>query len=339
VMHLSAGTRLVPTAAILNVWAHCVDYYLPFRGAWLLVSAACVFAAIEGLRGRVVGFVAAWWALTSLGVLRYAATLSEWPDHPVPSWLNTSQLALPSLLLVAWVIASIADGRLPVLRRLGARTRAGGAVAVLVILTTLMMRQAYATLQRDEDELVRFVSPPLSACRALKAAAFYVRSHDGALPYVFQLSSDVYLGHIGEFYYGLSYGRSSRPEDPNHLLDFGLHAYGRKYPPQAFYRAYEVPRFEYYVDFTADHVADEDGFKASVVSRLLGEGANVVCTITDAGRPIGRILSFRDEGPVQLDARAASKSWDRQFGHARTLLLQPLAGTAYHFGYNWRKLE
>ena len=231
------------------------------------------------------------------------------------------------------LIASIAEGRLAVTRRLRPSVRGALAVALLLSLTTLMAAEAHAVA--FESAGAAAAPGRLSACRTVKAAAFYVRSRESDPPYVFHLSSDVFLGHFGEFYYGLSYGRSSRPEDPNRLLDFGLEQFGRRYPPEAFYRAYGVRHFDYYVDF----VDDRDPFKVQAVNRLLGEGARVVCTIRDGGRPIGRILSFRDERPVDLDYRTAARSWDRAFASPRTLLLQPLAGTAYHFSYNWRTPE
>jgi hypothetical protein len=102
--------------------------------------------------------------------------------------------------------------------------------------------------------------------------------------------------------------------------------------PDAFYAAYGVRHFDYYVDF----LDDRDPFKASVVDRLLGQGARVVCVIRDGGRPIGRILSFRAEAPIDLEYRLAARGWDRAFAWPRTLLQQPLTGGAYHFNYNWR---
>jgi hypothetical protein len=132
----------------------------------------------------------------------------------------------------------------------------------------------------------------------------------------------------------LSYGRSSTPEDPNHLLDFGFWQFNRLSPPQAFYRAYGVERFDYYVDF----LDNQEPLRREVADQLVRDGARVVCTITDNGRPIGRILSFSDRKPIELDYRTAARMWD-DLVSARTLVRQPLAGTAYHFGYNWRAPE
>ena len=118
-------------------------------------------------------------------------------------------------------------------------------------------------------------------------------------------------------------------------LDFGGQQFRREYPPEAFYRSYAVQHFDYYVDF----LDDPDRLKQQALDRLFREGAHVVCTIWDNGRAIGEILSFKDEPHVALDYWAAAEGWDRTFGRARTLLLQPLAGTAYHFGYSWRSPE
>src|SRR5207302_1992731 len=87
---------LLPTRAALTGWQHAVDWYFPFHGAWITVSVTCALAALRGIRGDRIGFVAAWWLLASLGVLRYASG----PD-PNPSWLNAYSLAVPSLLLAA----------------------------------------------------------------------------------------------------------------------------------------------------------------------------------------------------------------------------------------------
>jgi hypothetical protein len=178
----------------------------------------------------------------------------------------------------------------------------------------------------------------LATARMVKAAAFYVRSHGPALPYVFQIYSNVRLGHIGEFYYGLAYGRGLHPEDPNHLLDLGKDQFGRLVAPELFYRAYGVKSFDYYVDFP-ENADNKDEFRGETIYRLLGAGARVVCTVSEGENRLGRILSFRDERPISLDYWTAARSWDRTFAKPGTLLLQPLAGTAYHFGYNWKSPE
>lgn len=329
------GTWL-PSREVLIAWSRCVDFYFPFRGAWIGVTAAFVLAAWQGLRGGMIGLVAAWWLLASAGLMRY---MGESTDI---GWLNAYQLAVPSYLLVAWLISSSAEGRLPGAGRLPSLVRGAAAVALLVPLTGLMIRQANTVAFATEaangiaaGQLISAGQPRLSNCRALKAAAFYVRSHANGLPYVFHVSPDVSLGYIGEFYYGLSRGRSLRPEEPNRLLDFGLNQFHRKYPPDAFYRAYGVPHFDYYVDF----VAESDALKEPILSRLTAQGARVVCTIWDGNRAIGRVLSFHDEPRSDLDYRAAGAAWDRTFAHPRTLLLQPLAGTSYFFGDNWKSPE
>ena len=348
VMLRGSHGSLIPSRDAWSVWSQVIDLYFPCRGAWLAVTAICALAFVEGLRGRTIGFVAAWWLLASAGLIRYLAGVESMGRSAAAGWLNASgSLAVPSLLLVAWFIASVADGVVPGIRRW--RPLARGALA-LAFWLAMIARLAY------QSDLVAFGDPlafvargltvdqisqtseiRLGACRTVKAAAFYARSRQPALPYVFHLSSNVHLGHIGEFYYGLSYGRSLRPEDPNHLLDFGGQTgqFTRPHFPEEFARVYGVDHFDYYVDF-AD---DQDPLKPAAVSRLIAEGAREVCTIRDRGRLIGRILSFNREPPIELDARTASASWDRQFGRAGTLLLQPLAGTAYHFGYNWRSPE
>jgi hypothetical protein len=340
-----AHGSLIPSTDAWTVWARVVDLYFPFRGAWVAVTGICALAAIEGVRGRAIGFVAAWWLLASTGLIRYLAGVESMGRTATAGWLNASgSLAVPSFLLVAWLIASIGDGTLPVVRRFRPAARGALAIALWLALITPMAAQgaavAFATVPvrgLTIDQLSQTAPGGLSACHALKAAAFYVRSRRPALPYVFHLSSSVYLGHIGEFYYGLSYGRSSRPEDPNHLLDFGRQTgqFKQAHFPEEFARVYGIDRFDYYVDF-AD---DRDPLKAEALNRLLAAGARVVCTIRDGGRPIGRILSFSGEPPIDLDYRTAAASWDRLFARAGTLLLQPLAGTAYHFGYNWRSPE
>ena len=338
--------RLLPSMHVLSAWAQSVDYYFPFRGAWILVALACAFAVRDGLRGRPIGFVAAWWLLASFGIVRYAAA-TEAMSGGVPGFLNAYQLAAPSFLLVAWLLASFAHGRLPMTDRLGPVVRGLVAGGVVLAMAGLMARQttvvAFAEPPRSDigsNRLVKHTDMPLSACRTVKAAAFYIRSHqaEARLPYVFHLSSDVYLGHIGEFYYGLSYGGSSQPDDPNHLLDFGWHQYSRQHPPDAFYGPYGVRLFDYYVAFTEERATTKapQDFAPAVVRRLQAQGARVVATVTDGGRPIGRILSFRDEPHIELDYRTASEEWNRRFGRAGTLMQQPLAGSSYHFGYQWR---
>lgn len=317
----------------LIAWAHAIDWYFPFRGAWAPVTAAWLLAAWAGLKGRRVGFVAAWWLVASLAILRYAAGLERAGiTPPVPSRLNAYQLAPPSFLLVAWALAALVEGGRSEFRRIPRRLRSVVGATLLLALVTLMARDAEVVAVERVGVDGGQAGSRLGACRTVKAAAYYVRTHGDRSTYVFHLSSDVFLGHIGEFYYGLNYGRWPRPDDPNRLLDFGLEALKARYPPDAFYAAYGVRHFDYYVDF----LDDRDPFKASVVDRLLGQGARVVCVIRDGGRPIGRILSFRAEAPVDLEYRLAARGWDRAFAWPRTLLQQPLTGGAYHFNYNWR---
>lgn len=334
---LFKGTHgaFLPSAAVLAALPESIDAYFPMRGTWLLVIVAFMLAAWNGWQGRAVGFLAAWWLLAAVALLRYAAGNEAVGYPPTPGYMNAYNLAVPSFLLVAWLIGSIMEGRIVLANRLTPFLRGAIAIALLLPLLTLMGIRAHAAAFVVPSEETSPV--PVSACRTIKAAAFYVRSHEPGVPYVFHLwdgRHDVFLGSIGEFYSGLSYARGSRPEDPNHLLDFGFTQYGRPHALDEFHRAYGVQHFDYYVDFV-DH---RTPFKVAAVNQLLAEGAHVVCTIWNDGRPIGRILSFRDEPPTDLDYRAAASGWDATFARAGTLL-QPLAGTAYHFGYNWRALE
>lgn len=344
---LRGQTGLVPSLHVLAAWLRAIDYYLPFRGAWVVVLAAFAVAAAAGLRGDAVGAIAVWFALASIGLIRYAQALEAMDPASVPGMLNAFYLAPPSLLLVAWLLASIADARSRIAASLAPAARGVGVCAATAVLAVAMGRQAWAVAFAEppgpgigSNRLAKLTDMPLSACRTVKAAAWYIRSHEhGRLPYVFHLASDVYLGHIGEFYYGLSYTRSSAPEDPNHLLDFGWQQFGRHYPPEAFYKPYGVPHFDYYVEFTDErgHLAVDRAFAEQSGERLRREGARVVCTIRDGGKPIGRVLSFDGETPIDVDYRAAAAAWDRTFGRRDRLMQEPLAGSAYHFGYNWRR--
>ncbi len=334
-MLVRGGSGMVPSLHVLGAWLQSIDDYVPFRGAWVVVLVAFVTATVKGFRGDPVGVVAFWFALASLGLLRYGSALEAINPRSAPGFLNAYYIAPPSLLLVAWLLASLARGR-----------AAWVAIGAAVVLAAAMGRQAwivaFAEPPRPDiapNRLVKLTDMPLSACRTVKAAAYYIRSHErGTVPYVFHLSSDPYVGHIGEFYYGLSYSRSSKPEDPNHLLDFGWQQFGRYNPPEAFYTAYQVPHFDYYVQFAEErtNLPTDRPFAAAAAERLRREGAREVCTIWDNGRPIGRILSFAPAPHEDVDYRTAAAAWDRSFARADRLMQQPLAGTSYHFGYNWR---
>jgi hypothetical protein len=344
---------LIPSSDAWAAWARSVDWYFPFRGAWIGVTVACALAAVAGVRKGAagVGVLVAWWLLASYGVLRYVTGLIAVGHVPEATWLNASPLAVPSLLLVAWAITAVAEGRVMLVDRLPRAARGGFALALLLALATLMARQAEVVAFEPvagrgllPEHLTHDMGSDLnmSVCRTTKAAAYYVRSVSDAnarLPFVFHLTSLTALGHFGEFYYGLSYSGSVTPPDPNHLLDFGKDQFGTPKPPEAFYRAYGVDRFDYYVEFIDG--PDRDGFVRPSVDRLVAEGARVVCTIRDAGRPIGRVYSFRNESfrnepPVELEYRDAAEQWDWTVGRSANRQLQPLVGTAYHFGYSWR---
>jgi hypothetical protein len=340
VIFKGAGGAWIPSRAVLAAWAEGVDWYLPFSGSWIAVLVACLFAAREGLRGKMPGFLSAWWLLASIGVIRYAAGQESAGSAPGLGWLNAYQLAMPTFLLLAWFIAAAASGEIAPFRSFPVWLRASAAYAMLLPIIAVFVLQArnVATAPTPDygmriEQLSAAVPPGYDTCHALKAAAYYVRAHETTLPYVFQLSPDVYLGHIGEFYYGLSYSRSSRPEEPNHLLDFGVNQFGKSSPPEAFYRPYGVEHFDYYVDF----LMETDPLKVKALERLEREGARVVCVIRDGGRPIGRVLSFRESPAVEIDYRDAARQWDRTFARPGTLFQEPLAGTSYHFGYNWRR--
>jgi hypothetical protein len=332
------GSGIVPSAHVIRAWLQGIDDYFPFRGAWIVVLVAFVAATVAGLRGNPIGAVAGWFAIASIGLVRYAGAMEAINPASVPGFLNAYFIAPPSLLLVAWLLASI-----------GQRRWSMFVTIATLALAAAMARQAWHVAftpppgpDIGPNRLVRYTDMPLSACRTVKAAAFYVRSHEkGQLPYVFHLASDAYVGHIGEFYYGLSYTRSSNPEDPNHLLDFGWQQFARHVPPERFYAAYGVPRFDYYIEFSEERTNSEADrpFAIEAAERLRREGAHVVCTIWDESRIIGRILSFRNETPIDLEYRVAAAAWDRVYGRPDRLLQQPLAGSSYHFGYNWRPPE
>lgn len=332
VLFKGTGGAWMPTRGVLKAVSDSVDWYFPFHGAWMVVVIAAALAAVEGFRGRIAGFLTAWWLLAAVAIARYAAGNEATGTYPTPGATNAYNLAVPSLLLFAWLLASIADGRFALARMVPPVARGGLVVAALAVTLVLSAGQARAVAFRAPDAEIS--APGYTSCRVVKAAASYVRSHGRGVPYVFHLSGDGALGHFGEFYYGLSYGGSAATQDPNHLLDFGLWHFGRRHPPQEFYRAYGVQQFDYYIDF----VDKPDPLKAEAVDQLLREGAHIVCIIWDEGRPIGRILSFHDEQPIDLDYRTAARAWDRMVT-ARSLLLQPLAGSAYHFGYSWRTPE
>jgi hypothetical protein len=329
VLQRGARGSLVPSLDVLEGWAQGVNHYFPFPGVWLAMTVLAVLAACEGLRGRVIGMVAAWWFLGSIAVIRYLTGLEAAGMPPRASELSSFHVLLPSLLLTGWFLAALADGELPGIRWARAWARGAVAVAALALLLGFMARDAVA-VAFDPPEAVRG-----DACRVVKAAAYYVRSHGGPSTYVFHLTSDVWLGHIGEFYYGLSYGGSLRERTRNHLLDFGGDAIGRRYTPEALAQAYGVTRFDYYVEFDPRFRRSEAAFATQAVDRLVADGARVVATIRDHGRAIGRILSFRDEPAVDLEYREAAAAWDHTFARPGRLLQEPLTGTAYHFGYQW----
>ena len=262
VMLRGAHGSLIPSRDAWAIWARVVDLYFPFRGAWLAITGICALAVVEGCRGRAIGFVAAWWLLASMSLIRYLAGVESMGRAASAGWLNASgSLAVPSFLLVAWLIASIGGGSLAVVRRFRPAVRGALAVALWLVLIIPMAAQgdtvAFATVPvrgLTIDQLSQTPPDRIGACGTVKAAAFYMRSRLPALPYVFHLSSNVHLGHIAEFYYGLSYGRSARPEDPNHLLDFGrlTGQFKRAHFPEEFARVYGVDHFDYYVDFADD---------------------------------------------------------------------------------------
>src|SRR5579871_6004791 len=320
------GGSWMPTLGALRMWARCVDGYVPIPAGWVLALAAFALAVRDARRGSRIGIVAFWWALASVGIIRYASGGAE------PGALNAYYIAPPTLLLVAWLIV-----RCPV---------AIGSVVAATLLIPFAIEAhvaAFDTAPRfglRVEQLVHHTEMPVSTCRTIKAAAFYIRSRPPALPNVFHLSSDgwnVYLGHIAEFYDGLSYGRAADTDDPNHVFDFGEQRFGRQVPPEALAAAYGLPHFDYYIDFVDE--PDRAGVKPATLARLQREGARVVVTIADRGRPIGRILAFSSEPPTTLEYADAAAGWDRTFARASTLLLQPIAGSAYHFGYNWKTPE
>jgi hypothetical protein len=344
VLRRGAHGWLVPPADVLVGWARGVDHYLPFAGAWVVMAVVAGLAAREGLRGRAVGVVAAWWFVASVAVVRYLTGLKAGGRAPTNvTSLSTFHLLVPSLVLAAWFLDALAAGELPWTRRWRASVRSAVAAAALGLLLVCLARDANAIAFGFRGPVPQKESRQ-GACRVVKASAAYVRSHGTPASSVFLLTSDLTLGHIGEFYYGLSYSGSTRGEGTNHLLDFGTQVLGRRYAPWALAHAYGVPHFDYYVEFLDplyrafldDHFPGETAFTTDVVDRLVADGAHVSATILEGDREIGRVITFRDEPPVALDSREAARVWDRVFARPGRLIQQPLAGSAYHFGYHWK---
>jgi hypothetical protein len=147
---------------------------------------------------------------------------------------------------------------------------------------------------------------------------------------VFHLTSAVALGHFGEFYYGISYGANPRTGERNRLVDFGGQVLGRARSAREMASAYGVRHFDHYVQF-----ADDDGpLVASAVDELRRQGARPVLEVTSDGRVIGRVWSFDSPSIGTVAFREAAHRWDTSV-YLRDLIRQPLAGTAYHFGYSW----
>ncbi|MBI1892857.1 MAG: hypothetical protein HYS14_01915 [Candidatus Rokubacteria bacterium] len=323
---------LVPTSEMFVAWARAVDWYFPFRAGWVLVLAGFVLAAPKALRGDAVAVVWVWFAMVSFGVMRYASGLKGLGmGFSVPTWINAYSLALPGYILLAglfsraWRVAILKERSLVARVWRGVLCAGGGAFFWLAVHQSAAI--AY-NVEQAVDQVAR-----RDACRTVKAVSYYIRELGPANAYVFHLSSDVFLGHFGEFYYGLSYSRSSTPEEPNRLLDFGREVFGKEVAPDELYEAYRVPHFDYYVDFMGEGGA----WRSEVISKLLKSGARVVLVVRYQGREIGRVLSYRPVPERTFEYAEAAAAWDQTYGRLDRLFQQSLAGTSYHFGYNWRR--
>jgi hypothetical protein len=336
----------LPTPGMLSSWAMSVDQYFPFRGAWIVVGCAALLATAEGLRGRLIGFVAVWWWLASFSILVYIRKAESFgiADPPTGQLSAASFLLVPSLFLVAWVLTALADDSLPGIRIAPAGIRGTMAIGILVVLVFFMGREAHARAFRDATIEAMLPGWPVeepglrrSACRAVKGAGYYLRSRGGDRPFVFHHSSDVTLAYFAEFYYGLSYSAAPDGRDPNRLFDFGQHVFHRRYRPAAFLRPLGRRQFDYYIDFVGYDYHGDRPFANATLAEIAREGARVVCRIRDGARVIAQIWSFHDEALTEVDYVDAARRWDLSYARPRGLLQQPLAGTIWHFPQSWRQ--
>lgn len=320
-----AGGGVWPDANTFVAWFRTFGWYFPDARYFWVVLGAWLLALRSGIRNPVAGTLAVWWVIVSVGIIRYTAGLQALGQPaPVPMWVNAYMLALPSYLLVAWACGHLMEQQAGIPLRIAA-------VAIAASIALPLAAQARAGEVAPLQTLRgSFYNEHKSECQVVKAASYYVRRHGTPESTIFHLTSNNFLGHFGEFYYGVSYGSNARTGERNRLLDFGEQIVGRKVTPEAFARAYGVPHFSYYVEF----VPSRDPFSAAAVARLHAAGARAVFDIREQGTTIGRVWSFQDAPVEAMEFADAARLWN-DYGSLSELIRQPLAGTAYHFGYGW----
>jgi hypothetical protein len=316
---LRGGGGGVPGLAALQGWMQTFQGYFSHAAYFWVVVVAWVLAVRNGRRDAVAATLALWWGLMSLAVVRYATGLEAAGMQAAPSSINASMVALPSYLLVAYFCGSLVQHANVFLRFAG-----------LAVCAAVVVPMGVQTVQGRGLEGLQgsYYLTHRSQCQMVKAASYYVRAYGRPDSTVFHLTSAVALGHFGEFYYGISYGANARTGERNRLVDFGGQALGRARSAREMAAAYGVRHFDYYVQF-----ADDEGpLVGSAVDELRGEGAMPVLEVTSDGRVIGRVWSFDSPSIGTLPFREAAQRWDTSV-YLRDLIRQPLAGTAYHFGY------
>jgi hypothetical protein len=314
-----------PLSGLIEIWLVALQTFVPVLGviavvpAWLL---ACRYTAAD----PAAAALAAWFAITSLGVMRYFGSYWKLPPdiHSGIFLLSASPVALPSLLLVAWAFGRAFDAERHRLLRVA--TWVGCAVVTLALAVQV-------AAERYEPALT-VKSPRYAAlkdqCAVVKAASAYVRETGPPASTVMQLTTENQLGVMGEFYYGVSYVGNNKTGERNRLLDYGTLVYGRRYAPEELAALYGVPHFDYYVEF----LTVNEPFTAASVARLERAGARPVLEVRDGGVAIGRVLSFAPLPAGTMDAAGIDARWNR-VGHLSQLFRQSLAGTAFDFGYSW----
>jgi hypothetical protein len=321
----AANRGVAPTVEVVSAWIQTFQWYFPGTSYFWVVLSAWLLAVWRARVNPIAATLAVWWLIVGMTLVSYTAGLTD-PGQPplILGWANGPyHQALPSYLLIAWAAGYLMQRRTVVVRIAGALLVLG--VAAPLAAQTVSGSAAPVRSLREGDYVLR-----LSQCQAVKAASYYVRKHGTPKSTVFHLSSDVFLGYFGEFYYGLSYSGNHRTGERNQLLDFGGQVLGRKVAPEAFARAYGLPYFDYYVQF----LPDIDPFSVAAVARLGAAGAKPVFEVREDGSAIGRVWSFHRGEVESLEFTEAARRWN-EFATLDGLIQQPLAGTTYHFGYSW----
>lgn len=320
------GGGVIPSVDVINAWIETFKWYFPEAWYFWIVLAACVLALWRARHSPIAGTLAAWWLLVGATLTSYTAGLTA-PGQPalVLGWANGPyHQALPSYLLIAWAAGDL-------IGRPSTWLRVTGGLLVALVALPLAAQTITGRAAPVESLQAADYSGRRLACEVVKAASYYVRQHGTPRSTVFHLSNDEFLGYFGEFYYGLSYSGNPKTGERNQLLDFGQHVVGRKTTPEEFARAYGLPHFDYYVQFLPD---DDDLFAKQAVERLNSAGARPVFEIHDSGSPIGRVWSFERVDAEAMEFSEAARRWN-EFATRDGLVQQPIAGTTYHFGYNW----